>query len=127
MAIWNRIFGRQESAAGPSEEPEVPESAEFTPRTDGWYRGESPAGKEWIRFTTSTALVGLDAGGSAAGGDYSGSGRFSVQRQFERPIVFTVLSVAVDPDGRMSAFTARRTDTAPGAGVVEVEYVFGTP
>ena len=125
MAFWNRQRGRQDHAE--SSDPEAAEPIEFTPRTDGRYRGPSPDGMEWIRFAEAAALVGLDAGGPAASGEYSDSGRFTVIRQFQRPIVFTVLLMELDEDGRLAAFRARRTDTAPGAQVAEVEYRFGTP
>ncbi len=113
---------------GKSDEPEVPDDApepgEFRPRSDGVYDGgedpDHPDARIYVRFTGNRVreLVGsssadearsaLSVGQPGAGvliGDYTNSGRFSVQARFERPVTYAVL--AADDAG----FTVRRTNS----------------
>jgi hypothetical protein len=113
---------------GESDEPEVPDDApepgEFRPRSDGVYDGgedpDHPDARIYLRFTGNRVreLVGSSSpdearttlGSAASGtgflvGDYTNSGRFSVQAPFERPVTYAVL--AADDAG----FTVRRTNS----------------
>lgn len=81
------------------------ELAEFTPRQDGEY---ACAERGLILRFTHTTVVETDAAeAEPAVGDFMGGARFSVQRRFGRPIVFTVLE-----PGHDGALVLRRTDTA---------------
>lgn len=75
---------------------------DFAPRQDGDYHCVDEG--LYLRFArpivTETA-----AGAAGAQGEFTTSGRFTVQRPFARPIVYTVL--AADSD----SITMRRTDT----------------
>lgn len=82
------------------------ELSEFAPRQDGEYlcaeRGLH------LRFVRPTVLEVDAALAEPAQGEFTPSGRFSVQRRFGRPIVFTVLP---DTAGYDESLTVRRTDT----------------
>ena len=111
-----------------SEGEEIPEDAsepgEFRPRSDGVYDGgedpDHPDARIYLRFTgnrvrelvgsssAEEARVAIGSGPSGSGvlvGDYTNSGRFSVQAPFERPVTYAVL--AADDAG----FTVRRTNS----------------
>jgi hypothetical protein len=113
---------------GESDEPEVPDDApepgEFRPRSDGVYDGgedpDHPDAHIYLRFTgnrvrelvgsssaeeASAALRAQPSGTGVLVGDYTNSGRFSVQAPFQRPVTYAVL--AADEAG----FTVRRTNS----------------
>src|SRR4051794_9784769 len=100
---------------------DAPEPGEFQPRSGGVYDGgedpDHPDARIYLRFTGNRVreLVGSSSADEArpalfAGqpgtavlvGDYTNSGRFSVQAPFERPVTYAVL--AADEAG----FTVRR-------------------
>ena len=104
-----------------------PEPDWFKPKTNGTYVGGDPYGRfRYLRFGLN-GKVYLASGASAAGttaearvllgpdnrdptvGQYTGAGRFSVQRKFERAIICTVLTA--DDNG----FEARVTSTGPAS------------
>ncbi len=82
------------------------ELTEFAPRQDGDYHCAERG--LYLRFArpivTETAAAGHR---DAARGEFTTSGRFTVQRPFGRPIVYTVL----DDGGHDAALVVRRTDT----------------
>lgn len=125
---------RKGGADNPQEDAarsDVPDPEVFAPRSDGVYDGGTdPDGKGtglYLRFSgnrvreslgQASAQAARDALGSAKlVGDYTSTGRFSVQAPFERPIVYTVL--ASDEIG----FTARRTNSGT-ASTREITYAF---
>ena len=106
-------------------ESEATDSTWFQPRFDGFYQGEPADGSDgperYLRFYNGSKVAeAVDLDGSqvwrvltdpaadTSNGDYTGVGSFCVQRQFERPTVYTVLEV--DEEG----FTARCTATSTG-------------
>jgi hypothetical protein len=99
-----------------------PDPMNFRPRFDGGYVGGGhPDGTVIVlRFTQSSVSEVIDGadGDGAAGGEYTPSGRFVVQRRFARPIVYSVLAITDD------SFEARRTDTNPGGGTTELAFTF---
>jgi hypothetical protein len=103
---------------------DAPEPGEFGPRSDGVYDGgqdpDHPDGRIYLRFTgnrvrelvgSSTAdqariaLTSRPTGVGVLVGEYTTSGRFSVQAPFERPVTYAVL--AADDAG----YTVRRTNS----------------
>lgn len=103
---------------------DAPEPGEFQPRSDGVYDGgedpDRPDARIYLRFTgnrvrelvgassADQARVALAAAASQTGllvGDYTNSGRFSVQAPFERPVTYAVLGA--DDAG----FAVRRTNS----------------
>lgn len=122
MSLWDRVRGTRVETSAPEDrsampaspvDPDAPdlaaaiELAEFTPRQDGEYccseRGLI------LRFTHATVVEADAAESEPAVGDFTNGARFSVQRRFGRPIVFTVLEPGDGDDG---ALVLRRTDTA---------------
>lgn len=121
------LFRSRKQAAQDEEDIGVPhagggednDSDWFVPRQNGVYQG-GPDALRYLRFHPTgkvyLAAAGADLAGGALGprnpdptvGQYTGAGRFVVQRTFERPIVFTALSA--DDAG----FTARVTSTGAG-------------
>ncbi len=91
----------------------------FRPRQNGFYRG-GPDTLRYLRFRATgkvyLAASDIDPNSDALGpgnpdpivGQYTGAGRFVVQRRFERPVVFTAL------DADETGLTARITATAIG-------------
>ena len=110
---------------------DVPEPEVFQPRSDGVYDGgPDPDGDGtglYLRFSGNRVRESLGhasaqearaaLGTTTLVGDYTSTGRFSVQAPFERPIVYTVL--ASDDSG----FTARRTNSGTSS-TQEVTYAF---
>jgi len=103
---------------------DAPEPGDFHPRSDGIYDGgddpDHPGSGIYLRFSGTrvrevvgladaeaarAALVGESAATGTLVGDYTQSGRFSVQAAFERPITYALL--AADDDG----YTVRRTNS----------------
>lgn len=100
------------------------ELAEFAPRQDGDYRCVSRG--LYLRFArpiVTETVTGPAADGSElaepARGEFTTSGRFTVQRRFGRAIVYTVLSGG----GNDAVLVVRRTDTA-GRQAERLEFVF---
>lgn len=86
--------------------PAAAELDEFTPRQDGDYCcAERGLNLRFSRPTVTETAAGHD---EPALGEFPNTGRFAVQRRFERPIVFTVLEPSAT-DG--SELVVRRTDT----------------
>jgi hypothetical protein len=91
------------------------ELSEFGPRQDGDYRCTS-AGL-FLRFarpivTETTVPETAGAADYPATGEFTTSGRFTVQRPFGRPIVYTVLGDDADgPAAYDEMLVVRRTDT----------------
>jgi len=116
----------EETSPEASGSDQVPDATWFQPRTDGLYQGLPNDGSEGIhrslRFTaggqvveeldladTATAWAALNqSGADSSRGDYTAVGSFCVQRQFERPTVYTVLEISE------TGFVARCTATATG-------------
>jgi len=108
-----------EDSAGPDSATDSPaELGTFTPRSDGVYDGgedpDVPGSQIVLRFSGNrvreVTTADLDAARAALPtsplvGDYTPSGRFSVQGDFRRPIVYTVLADIQD------GYTARRTNS----------------
>lgn len=108
-----------DGAAGPAGDTgaAADEVTEFTPRQNGEYQCEGRP--QYLRFTGPTVAETTDGTQEPTTGDFTLTGRFSVQRQFERPVVFTVLS----QDAEAGTFVARRTDTNTRA-TEELTYTF---
>lgn len=124
MSLRNRLLGtRSEDRRGEGSSTEYDaatglsgstELTEFAPRQDGDYRCAERG--LYLRFArpivteTATETAANTDGGHTepARGEFTTSGRFTVQRPFGRPIVYTVL----DGSGHDAALVVRRTDTA---------------
>lgn len=91
------------------------EISEFTPRQDGDYR--NAAAGLFLRFARPVVTETDTAIAEVAHGEFTTAGRFTVQRRFGRPIVYTVL------DGSDDALTVRRTDTATREAA-QLEFTF---
>jgi len=91
---------------------------DFDPHPDGDYRCAEP--ELLLRFARPVVLETDPRHPDPARGEFTQSGRFVVQRQFGRPIVYTVL------DYRPGAMTVRRTDTSVTgpAGTAELDFAF---
>ncbi len=125
---------RKSGADDPQEDAarsDVPEPEVFRPRSDGVYDGGADPDGEgtglFLRFSGNRVREVLGHTSAEAArdaltstkqvGDYTSTGRFSVQAPFERPIVYTVL--ASDDAG----FTVRRTNSGTGS-TREIRYAF---
>lgn len=107
------------------------ELAEFAPRQDGDYHCASaglflrfarPVVTETVVTETATAetaaadtAAGKPTADAPASGEFTTSGRFTVQRPFGRPIVYTVLAAIDAPAAYREGITVRRTDTGTRA------------
>jgi hypothetical protein len=112
---------------------EVPEPTWFQPRHDGSYHSEPSepgAPAEWHLRFLSTGKVFESSGGdggdgpdqhSPRHGEYTGAGRFHVQRQFERLVSYAV----PEPDGPQDqiGFRAHRVDSADRS-TLELQFLF---
>lgn len=102
-----------------TEAPDLPDITDFRPRSDGRYEAAidpvSTNQLSALRFSGSRVSETTAAG--APSGEYTPSGRFSINARFERPIIYTVLSADAE------SFTARRTDAGTGQ-VAELRYCF---
>jgi hypothetical protein len=111
------------------------ELTEFAPRQDGDYHCAERG--LYLRFArpivtetaphTATGTAASSTGNHPARGEFTTSGRFTVQRPFGRPIVYTVLDDGSGgtsrPPGNDATLVVRRTDT--GAGEAErLEFAF---
>jgi hypothetical protein len=93
------------------------ELTEFAPRQDGDYHCAERG--LYLRFArpivTETATGTAASSTGPARGEFTTSGRFTVQRPFGRPIVYTVLDDGVGGTSRVrgndAALVVRRTDT----------------
>lgn len=124
MSLWDRVRGARVETSAPEDRgateadtgtnvgaavgasalSAAAELAEFAPRQDGEY---TCADRGLIlRFTHATVVETDATEAEPAVGDFTNGARFSVQRRFGRPIVFTVLETA------SGALVLRRTDTA---------------
>lgn len=102
------------SSADPATEPTW-----FQPRTDGLYEARFPAGGDSVRLRFLPGGTVLEFAGSQPNldaeprdpcrGEYTGAGRFTVQRRFERMISYAVLEMTD------LGFDARRIDGADGS------------
>lgn len=111
---------RKSEESEPVELPvEVDEPDFFRPRIDGEYEGgaDPDDAARTLILQFSHSRVTEPNTGAPAGGEYTTSGRFTVQAPFERAVVFTVLTVDED------SFTARRTATGTGTST-EQTYQF---
>jgi len=101
--------GTEYDAAAGSALSGTMELTEFAPRQDGDYRCTTRG--LYLRFARPivTETAGVDA--QPARGEFTTAGRFTVQRPFGRPIVYTVLH----DGGNDAALVVRRTDAATGA------------
>ena len=106
---------------------EAPEPTWFQPRYDGKYDGgpdsAGPAHRVLLRFVPGHRVfesTDADPGPQQSNpcrGEYTGAGRFSVQRQFERIVSYAVLEM--EPEG----FFARRINSADRS-TTELHFVF---
>ncbi len=119
----------EEEASAASE----PEPDWFIPRYDGLYDGgadpTAPGANTILRFFPGGRVFEATVDPSSPlpspgpheqdprGGEYTAAGRFTVQRRFERAVVYTVIEV--QPDG----FTTRRI-TSADRGTAEHTYLF---
>ncbi len=105
-----------DAAAGPGLSGTV-ELTEFAPRQDGDYRCAER--DLYLRFARPIVTETTGADTSPARGEFTTAGRFTVQRPFGRPIVYTVLH-----DGENdAALVVRRTDAATREAE-RLEFVF---
>lgn len=138
-ASRQRDIGPESSTAGPNAGSAVDsiaaglsgtvELTEFAPRQDGDYRCTErglylrfarPIVTETVTETASAAATDTNSEGPARS-EFTTSGRFTVQRPFARPIVYTVLGDGTP--GNDAALVVRRTDTATREAV-RLEFVF---
>ena len=115
---FRSLGGSQEDGGAGPDGDGPPEPIDFRPRFDGGYADGTGIVLRFTPSHVSEIADGADGPQGAAGGEYTPSGRFVVQRRFARPIVYAVLAAGTD------GFAARRTDTNPGGGTAEVAFTF---
>jgi hypothetical protein len=120
--------GDEDGGDGRPDAPEASEPAtaasardditDFDPHSDGDYRCTERG--LLLRFARPVVLETDAEHADPARGEFTQSGRFVVQRPFDRPIVYTVL------DYRPGVMVVRRTDTSvtDTDGTTELEFVF---
>lgn len=129
----NRISGGRYDDAPGSGLSSSAELTEFAPRQDGEYHCAERG--LHLRFARPAVTESDTTEAEAARGEFTTSGRFSVQRRFGRPIVYTVLSNAMPRNARPGnavpgdtaeydvTLTVRRTNTETRAAE-RLEFTF---
>ena len=117
MGLRDALRSLRGGATAPAEESisdgEAPEPTWFQPRYDGRFTAAPADMPVSLRFLPGGRVfesIGDTAPGpheaNPCSGEYTGAGRFNVQRRFERIISYAVLEMQLD------GFTARRIDGA---------------
>lgn len=128
------IRGIPKDVAEDAADVETPEPTWFQPRDDGSYDTEAtgtggPARR--LRFVPGGRVFESDVADAAPGpeqptpcrGEYTGAGRFSVQRRFERIVSYTVLEMEAGGVTGRPGFLARRIDSADRT-TAELQFFF---
>lgn len=126
--------GDRQAAADDGGEADAPEPTWFQPRYDGSYDvdGTGPGpGTLRLRFLPGGRV--FESGGADADpeaerqnpcrGEFTGAGRFNVQRQFERIVSYAVLEMEAGTGEGHPGFLARRIDSAD-RGMSELHFLF---
>lgn len=126
--------GEKKAATDDSTEAEAPEPTWFQPRHDGSYEVSAPGpGPTELRLRFLPGGTVFESSGADATpgseqqnpcrGEYTGAGRFNVQRRFERIVSYAVLEMEAGATEGESGFLARRIDGADRS-TAELHFIF---